>query len=104
MSNALIASLTRITVVAGKAREASFAICASVASAVSGGSVTVASRLWGAARSVEGANRNARAYHLSGPVRGLAHLGLRIGGRIAPEAALNASVVSWLIVPGPSDA
>ncbi len=42
-----------------------------------------------AARIVEAANRNARAYHLSGPLRGLAHLGLRLGGRIAPEAALG---------------
>ena len=42
-----------------------------------------------AARIVEAANRNARAYHLSGPVRGLAHLGLRLGGKIAPEAALK---------------
>jgi salicylate hydroxylase len=41
------------------------------------------------ARIVEAANGNARAYHLRGPLRGLAHLGLRIGGRIAPGAALG---------------
>jgi salicylate hydroxylase len=41
------------------------------------------------ARIVEAANRNARAYHLRGPLRGLAHLGLRIGGRIAPGLALS---------------
>ncbi len=41
-----------------------------------------------AARIVEAANRNARAYHLSGPARGIAHFGLRLGGKIAPGAAL----------------
>jgi salicylate hydroxylase len=41
------------------------------------------------ARIVESANRNARAYHLRGPLRGLAHLGLRIGGQIAPGLALS---------------
>lgn len=41
------------------------------------------------ARIVEAANRNARAYHLRGPLRGLAHLGLRIGGQIAPGLALS---------------
>lgn len=40
-------------------------------------------------RIVQAANRNARAYHLSGPLRGLAHLGLRIGGRLAPGLALS---------------
>ena len=35
-----------------------------------------------AARIVEAANRNARAYHLSGPVRSMAHLGLRLGGTV----------------------
>lgn len=42
-----------------------------------------------ATRIVEAANRNARAYHLSGPLRSLAHLGLRIGGAVAPQAALG---------------
>ena len=37
---------------------------------------------------VAAANSNARAYHLSGPLRVAAHLGLRIGGRIAPNYAL----------------
>jgi salicylate hydroxylase len=41
------------------------------------------------ARIVEAANGNAKAYHLRGPLRGIAHLGLRIGGRIAPGAALG---------------
>jgi salicylate hydroxylase len=41
------------------------------------------------ARIVEAANGNARAYHLRGPLRGIAHLGLRIGGRIVPGAALG---------------
>ena len=41
------------------------------------------------ARIVEAANRNARAYHLSGPVRDLAHLGLRLGGWAAPGLALK---------------
>lgn len=40
------------------------------------------------ARIVEAANRNARAYHLAGPMRGIAHLGLRLGGMLAPSAAL----------------
>lgn len=39
-------------------------------------------------RIVEAANRNARAYHLSGPLRLAAHAALRLGGRIAPGAAL----------------
>ncbi len=47
-----------------------------------------------AARIVEAANRNARAYHLSGPVRGIAHFGLRLGGKVAPSAAL--SRFDWL--------
>ena len=42
-----------------------------------------------AARIVEAANRNAKAYHLSGPVRSIAHFGLRLGGRFAPETALK---------------
>jgi salicylate hydroxylase len=41
------------------------------------------------ARIVEAANSNARAYHLSGAVRGLAHSVLRLGGRIAPGAGLK---------------
>lgn len=47
-----------------------------------------------AARTVEAANRNARAYHLRGPMRGLAHLGLKLGGRLAPGLAL--SRFDWL--------
>lgn len=42
-----------------------------------------------AARIVEAANKNARAYHLSGPLREIAHLGLRIGGAVAPQMALK---------------
>lgn len=45
-------------------------------------------------RIVEAANRNARAYHLRGPMRGLAHLGLRLGGALAPGLAL--SRFDWL--------
>lgn len=45
-------------------------------------------------RIVAAANDNARAYHLRGPVRRLAHLGLRVGGAIAPELAL--SRYDWL--------
>ncbi|MFN3845586.1 MAG: FAD-dependent monooxygenase [Paracoccaceae bacterium] len=40
-------------------------------------------------RIVAAADANARAYHLSGPLRGLAHLGLKIGSAIAPSAALK---------------
>lgn len=46
------------------------------------------------ARIVDAASRNARAYHLSGPLREVAHLGLRLGGRIAPGMAL--SRFDWL--------
>ncbi|MCB6177344.1 FAD-dependent monooxygenase [Rhodobacter sp. Har01] len=42
-----------------------------------------------AARIVDAATRNAKAYHLAGPLRSLAHLGLRIGGAVAPSAALG---------------
>lgn len=46
-------------------------------------------------RIVDAANFNATAYHLNiGPVRALAHTGLRIGGRIFPGAAL--SRFDWL--------
>ncbi|EEW26397.1 FAD-dependent monooxygenase [Rhodobacter ferrooxidans] len=41
------------------------------------------------ARIVEAANGNARAYHLRGPLREMAHLALKIGGRLAPQLALN---------------
>jgi len=40
-------------------------------------------------RIVEAANRNARAYHLSGVTRSVAHLGLRLGGWMAPNLALR---------------
>lgn len=43
---------------------------------------------------VAAANRNARAYHLSGPLRGVAHLGLKWGGKLAPGLAL--SRFDWL--------
>jgi salicylate hydroxylase len=41
------------------------------------------------ARIVKASSANARAYHLSSPLREIAHLGLRLGGRIAPQAALR---------------
>ncbi len=41
------------------------------------------------ARIVAASAANARAYHLASPLREIAHLGLRIGGRIAPQAALR---------------
>lgn len=41
------------------------------------------------ARVVDAASRNAQAYHLSGPLRDLAHLGLRIGGTLAPGMVLS---------------
>jgi salicylate hydroxylase len=46
------------------------------------------------ARIVAAANGNARAYHLSAPIRGLAHLGLRLGGWVQPGFAL--SRFDWL--------
>ena len=47
-----------------------------------------------ATRIVEAANKNARAYHLSGAMRSLAHTGLRLMGKVAPGAAL--SRFDWL--------
>ncbi len=41
------------------------------------------------ARIVEASSRNARAYHLGGMARVLAHGGLRLGGWIAPDLALQ---------------
>ena len=38
---------------------------------------------------VAAANSNARAYHLGGTIRRVAHLGLRIGGSLAPDFALR---------------
>ncbi|MFC2967483.1 FAD-dependent monooxygenase [Acidimangrovimonas pyrenivorans] len=45
-------------------------------------------------RAVEAANRNAKAYHLSGVPRAVAHLGLRLGARFAPSVPL--SRFDWL--------
>lgn len=45
-------------------------------------------------RIVAAANANARAYHLRGITRGVAHLGLRLGGMVAPGLAL--SRFDWL--------
>ncbi|MEI4470502.1 FAD-dependent monooxygenase [Frigidibacter sp. MR17.24] len=41
------------------------------------------------ARIVEAASRNARAYHLTGPARAVAHLGLGLAGRVAPGRLLG---------------
>lgn len=40
-------------------------------------------------RTVAAATGNARAYHLRGPVRALAHAALRLGGALAPDAPLK---------------
>jgi salicylate hydroxylase len=48
-----------------------------------------AARAARSARIVEAANRNARAYHLSGPMRSIAHAGLRLGGKLAPDLAMK---------------
>ena len=40
-------------------------------------------------RIVAAANGNAKAYHLSGLQRSIAHTALRLGGKIAPNLALN---------------
>jgi salicylate hydroxylase len=45
-------------------------------------------------RAIEAANRNARNYHLSGVPRFVAHSGLRMLGRAAPDAFLNR--LRWL--------
>jgi salicylate hydroxylase len=47
-----------------------------------------------AVQTVAAATRNARAYHLRGPVRPFAHTLLRIGGSLAPGAALGR--FAWL--------
>lgn len=41
------------------------------------------------AKIVEAANASARAYHLSGPTRSLAHAALKLGGLMAPSLALK---------------
>ena len=46
------------------------------------------------AKIVATASRNARNYHLGGPLRSLAHLVLNMGGRLAPGLAL--SRFDWL--------
>lgn len=46
------------------------------------------------AKIVAAANGNARAYHLSGPMRGLAHMGLKLGAMVQPGFAL--SRFDWL--------
>ena len=38
---------------------------------------------------ITAANRNATAYHLRPPLSGVAHLALRLGGLVAPGAALR---------------
>jgi len=48
-----------------------------------------AARQFRCAKIVEAANGNARAYHLRDPWRGLAHLGLKLGGALAPSLALR---------------
>lgn len=53
-----------------------------------------AARSGRARRTVAAADGNARAYHLREPLRGLAHLGLRLSGRLAPGFAL--SRFDWL--------
>lgn len=45
-------------------------------------------------RIVAVAARNARLYHLSGPVGAAAHLALRLGGRLAPDAPMKR--FSWI--------
>ena len=41
------------------------------------------------ARIVAAANGNARAYHLAGPLRGIAHLGMKLGSAVSPGFALS---------------
>ncbi len=48
-----------------------------------------AARLPRCTRIVAASTRNARAYHLSGPLRAMAHVGLRLGGFLAPGMALK---------------
>lgn len=49
----------------------------------------VAARLPRTRRIVAAANTNARAYHLSAPLRPAAHLALKLGGALAPRAGLR---------------
>ncbi len=48
-----------------------------------------AARLPRARRVIQAANRNARNYHLRAPLAPLAHLALRLSGRVFPDAALR---------------
>lgn len=48
-----------------------------------------AARAGRCARIVAAANSNARAYHLNSPLRELAHLALRVGGKLAPGLPLG---------------
>ena len=81
---------------ANMALEDAWTLAAALANALDGsGGDSAALAAWQAARAprcakiVEAANRNARAYHLRGPLRSLAHLGLKLGGAVAPGAALS---------------
>ena len=58
-------------------------------SAAAGLAAYQAARLPRCTRIVAAATTNARAYHLGGPLRPLAHLGLRAVGRLAPGAMLG---------------
>ncbi|MDO9523957.1 MAG: FAD-dependent monooxygenase, partial [Gemmobacter sp.] len=63
-------------------------------SLASGFAAYQAARAHRTARIVAAANGNARAYHLRGPVRDIAHLGLRAIGRLAP--GMLVSRFDWL--------
>jgi salicylate hydroxylase len=54
-----------------------------------GGAAYQAARHQRCAKIVQAANSNARAYHLRNPLRGMAHLGLKIGGAVAPGLVLR---------------
>ena len=65
---------------------ASLAACDTWAAGLASYQVARAGRC---ARIVEAASKNARAYHLAGVTRTLAHAGLRFGGWLAPDLALR---------------
>lgn len=48
-----------------------------------------------AVRVIDAATANARNYHLSGPARTIAHAALRLGGAVAPGAALKRYAWLW---------
>ena len=74
---------------ASMALEDAWVLAASLAEGGAGLAGYQAARAGRCARVMAAATANARAYHLGGMARGVAHFGLRVGGRLAPGLALR---------------